>query len=293
MVTFRSGNSSFAFLYVFVLWYEQQINSWQPSQNKKTLSTSVIMTMEYEPGTLQSIRVRLTLDDLPGENRASGLSPEVLESAQPILEKARKIWNPMAVFRWLRVHQVVNETDGANGTVVLLNPESDERWTLEPGFSVKFLKPADQALVTVYTAGPEIEQEAQKASSREDFLESYLYNLIAMRIMSKTGDKIKQRVEKKAREKKWGVSPFLSPGSVHGWELHDQQNLCATLPLTAINVRLQENSVFSPFHTVSGLIGIGPDYRETRVGTTCHLCSRRKDCPMKRDKTSHKENDHG
>ncbi len=77
------------------------------------------------------------------------------------------------------------------------------------------------------------------------------------------------------------MSPFLSPGSIHGWELEDQQKLCSILPLNEIDVQILDDSVLIPFKSLSCLIGIGAGYKANLVGTTCQVCSKNNDCQMK------------
>ncbi len=136
-------------------------------------------------------------------------------------------------------------------------------------------------MVAVYSAGYEIEKETRKCSENEDFLVSYLLDLISLLVLEKTGDIVKKIAELKAAELGWGVSPFLSPGSIHGWELKEQLKLCSLLPLDEINVRIRDDAVLIPFKSLSCLIGIGAGYRATLVGTTCQVCSKNDVCQMK------------
>lgn len=80
-----------------------------------------------------------------------------------------------------------------------------------------------------------------------------------------------------------GRGPFLSPGSVHGWDLIDQAVLCSLLPLQEIDVQVgKKNGVLQPFNTVSSLIGIGLGYTAATVGSTCQICSNNERCEMKK-----------
>ncbi len=78
-----------------------------------------------------------------------------------------------------------------------------------------------------------------------------------------------------------GVSPFLSPGSVHGWELEEQSKLCSLLPIERINVIIKNDTVLFPLKSITALIGIGPGYDSNKVGSTCDVCSKKNKCEMK------------
>jgi hypothetical protein len=72
----------------------------------------------------------------------------------------------------------------------------------------------------------------------------------------------------------WAVGASLSPGSLAGWPLTGQRDLCALLPLERIGVSLNAVGILVPFKSVTSVIGIGLGYTGRRVGSVCHLCSR-------------------
>ncbi|MCP4342621.1 MAG: hypothetical protein GY799_28005 [Desulfobulbaceae bacterium] len=119
------------------------------------------------------------------------------------------------------------------------------------------------------------------ASQKGDHLEGYFFDLIGLIVLDKVNTEIKDTAEKKAIEYGLGVSPFLSPGSVHGWELGEQKKLCSFLPLKAIDVSIRDDAILSPFKSISSLIGIGKNYKSAKVGTTCQVCSKKNECEMK------------
>jgi len=81
----------------------------------------------------------------------------------------------------------------------------------------------------------------------------------------------------------WGVSPSLSPGSLVGWPLRGQRELCALLPLADIGVRLNQYCVLEPHKSVSMVVGLGPGYESHEVGSVCHYCALRDTCWRRRE----------
>jgi len=124
-----------------------------------------------------------------------------------------------------------------------------------------------------------------EASRTNDFLGAHFIDLLGLLVLEKTEKYVKRLAQDKALLAGWGVSPFLSPGSVHGWDLAEQTKLAGCLPIKNINVGISENAVFSPFKTISCLIGIGPKYEPTEVGSTCQVCSKREDCRIRQDQS--------
>lgn len=183
-------------------------------------------------------------------------------------------WNPRAIFRWLPVLGVTEETIQV-GTF-----EEHTATTLTMGFSAKFLQPARLTLLAFYTAGPELQFQAQRATSEKRYLDAYIIEIIALTVLEKVGVSISRLVENTASQHGWKVGPFLSPGSVHGWELSDQVVLRSLLPLHKVDIDCSDNGILSPFNSVSCVIGIGPEYTESTVGSTCQVCSNRSRCTM-------------
>ena len=55
------------------------------------------------------------------------------------------------------------------------------------------------------------------------------------------------------------------------------------LPIERINVNIKNNTVLFPLKSVAAVIGIGPGYDATQVGSTCDVCSKRDTCQMRQD----------
>lgn len=206
--------------------------------------------------------------------RTKTVRPAILTAAEQTLDLVAGCWNPVIVCRWLPVAA----TPGTDGTITLNGDAGPVQFDL--GHSSRFIEPAGQALVAAYTAGPAIEEETRKASANQDYLASYIIDLIALLVLEKTGDLVKQIAEQQAADKGWKVSPFLSPGSIHGWELEEQVKLCSLLPLGKAGISMREDGILTPYKSLACMIGIGAGYTSTTVGTTCHVCSKRLNCEM-------------
>ncbi len=230
---------------------------------------------DTQPRVLTHIEIDVGFQDLVPKIKTSGTRPEIAETAKRTLDIVKNMWQPAAVYRWVEFQQTQTDTMGR------IIPNSDSHVDIDFGHSIRFLSHATHALVSVYTAGSQLEQASKKAVGEGELLEAYFLDIIGLIVLDKAGDRIRQIAEQKAAESGWGVGPFLSPGSVHGWELENQTELCAILPLEKIDVSIQDNAVLSPFTTVSCLIGLGEGYDELKVGSACQVCSKNHDCQMK------------
>jgi len=233
--------------------------------------------IETAPQTLTSISIAIEPEDLFKAIRTSKTRPDILATAEATLNKVTGTWDPAIVYRWLH-----STPDQAEPHKTLLHGDYDRNpVTLNLGHSTRFIRQAEEVLVAAYTAGSKIETEAMRAMDKQEFLESYILDLIGLLVLEKTGDLVKQIAERKAADRGWQVSPFLSPGSIHGWDLEEQLKLCSLLPLDRIGVAIRDDAVLTPFKSIACMIGIGADYTSATVGTTCQVCSKKDNCQIK------------
>ena len=233
------------------------------------------MITNKQPEVLSPITIDINFKDIALKIKTSNNNPEILKIARKVFNKAKDIWKPMALYQWFEFENIGQDNLGR----IIQN--STQYVDFDFGYSFQFVSHARYALVSVYTAGQELELESKKASSNGDLLEAYFLDIIGLAVLDQAGQAIKDIAEKEAAKQDMGVSPFLSPGSVHGWELEDQKKLCSLLPLKKIDVKIQNDAILLPFKTVSCLIGLGPGYSDAKVGTTCQVCSKNHDCEMK------------
>lgn len=233
---------------------------------------------------LDALKIEIVPRDIAQHAQPSANTTRIGEMAADVLARVQEDWRPRAVIRWLAVEQ----EDG--GVILFKHIENGvavgQAARLNLGFSSRFLESAQYGLVGVFTAGDELEKHAIRASGEKRYLEAYILDCIGLAVLEKTRQITNRVVEQRAVEMNWGIGPFLSPGSVHGWELEDQKNLCKLLPLEKIGVTAQHNGIFTPFKTLSSLVTIGPGFSEKTVGSPCSVCSRKERCAMPRENNS-------
>ncbi len=231
--------------------------------------------IDCNPQTLSPLNVSISPEEL-GEKIQAGKKKQLfVDAAVLLLKKLDTCWNPAIVYRWLPASM-----DEDNQESCTLGSGSGAL-SFCLGHSSTFIKHARYALLACYTAGDAIEKEAQAASEKQQFLDSYLLDIINLLVLEKTGNIITGIAEQLANDRNWGVSPFLSPGSVHGWELEEQHKIAQLLPLNQIGVAIRSDAVLEPFKSLTCLIGIGDGYSATSVGTTCQVCSKNSTCQMR------------
>jgi hypothetical protein len=205
----------------------------------------------------------------------------LLREAQEIISSSQILWQPAALYDWFDVRSV-------EGPQVRLSSsaEPDTEALLNLGPKADLLAPAERVLVSVGTIGPALEQRVRYLQAAEENLKAYLLDSAGVLALGAVGEAVRCLAEETAADLGWGVSPSLSPGSLVGWPVRGQRELCALLPLDSIGVKLNSHSVLIPHKSVSGLIGLGVGFESTRVGSTCKYCALQKTCWRRREELS-------
>jgi len=230
---------------------------------------------------LTDVPVSIAAEEIIESRGQRPIRPELLRDAEEAISLGQSLWEPRAVYEWYEVRAV----DGHNVTVS--HPEQvGQAATLRVGSKAGLLEGAERVLVTVATIGPALEQRVQDLHKDRQTLKAYMLDNAGVVALGAVGEAIRCLAEEKATDMGWGVSPSLSPGSLVGWSLLGQRELCSLLPLESIGVELNTHSVLEPHKSASGLIGLGPGYETNRVGSACKYCALQKTCWRRREDPS-------
>ena len=114
-----------------------------------------------EPHVLSHLKIDVTPQDLARMIKTSGNRQKMLRVANRTLDRAENIWNPSAIYCWYDFLMAESDTIGRI-------QNSDSFVDIDFGYSIQFLTNASQVLVSVYTAGQELELASRKASKDVD-----------------------------------------------------------------------------------------------------------------------------
>lgn len=230
---------------------------------------------------LRNIPIELTAEQILASRGNRQHQPALLREAEEIISSGQTLWQPAALYDWFEVrslqgHQVCLSSSTEPGLETLLHL----------GPKVDLLAPAERVLVSVGTIGPALERRVSDLQAAGENLKAYLLDSAGVVALGTVGEAVRCLAEDTAADLGWGVSPSLSPGSLVGWPLKGQQELCALLPLDSVGVQLNSHSVLKPQKSASALIGLGPGFESTRVGSTCRYCALQKTCWRRREDPS-------
>lgn len=209
------------------------------------------------------------------------IRPALLHDAEEAITLGQTLWQPRALYDWFQVRGV----DGENvilSTGDQANPES----TLHVGRKAHLLASAQRLMVSVCTIGPALEEHVHELITSREGLKAYMLDTAGVLALGAASEAVRCLAEETASEQGWGVSPSLSPGSLVGWTLRGQRELCGLLPMSSIGVQLNSHCVLEPHKSTSAVIGMGPGYETTHVGSACKYCALAKTCWRRREDPS-------
>jgi hypothetical protein len=231
--------------------------------------------------TLQDIPIELKAEQVIASQGKRQIQPALIQGAKEAISLGQTLWRPAAIYDWFDVRAVKDKE-----VYVAHSTEQNRKAVLHVGPKADLLSPAARVLISVGTIGPFLEQQVHELQIARNHLKAYLLDSTGVVALGAVGEAVRCLAEEKAAELGWGVSPSLSPGSLVGWPLQGQQDLCSLLPLDTIGVQLNSHSVLIPHKSASGLIGLGPGYDSGRVGSVCKYCALSKTCWRRRDDPS-------
>jgi hypothetical protein len=230
---------------------------------------------------LVDIPIALQTEQIISSGRNAKIRPGLLRDAEKALALAQNLWQPRIVYDWFEVGAVEGEQ------LQLRAPApSGQEVALRIGPKADLLAPAEMALVSVITIGPALEEQVHQLQVAGEGLLSYLLDSAGVVALGAAGETLRCLAEEAAAERGWGVSPSLSPGSLVGWPLRGQRELCALLPIEKIDVHLNQHHVLEPHKSVSALVGLGSGYESNKVGSVCKYCALKDTCWRRREDPS-------
>ena len=223
--------------------------------------------------TIRDIPISVTAEEVllaQYLGRRTTFSKPILASARRAVEQALPLLAPAAVYDEFAVQGIEGED--------LIVANNDGELRLQVGPKIDLLAPAQRIFVAVDTIGPALEQYVDELQAQREPLDAYMLDSVGVVALGAVGEHLREVVERRAAELGWGVSEALAPGSLVGWPMRGQRELTSLLSLDAIGVILNPSHVLQPHKSATMLVGIGPDYPSSTVGSVCRFCSLSDSC---------------
>ena len=225
-------------------------------------------------------------EDLAAASRKSGrraAEADISAAARRAYDEGRALLDLRAVY------EIYGKEEIAEGCQSLSLRCGDRRENLFIGPRIGYLFPAHEVVIALCTAGDALVQDMKSSAEREDYLMMYFLDSFGVRALAEMSAHLRAEVEGIAAAKGWGVGPSMQPGSVEGWSVRGQADLYRLGHGEALGLTLNDASFLLPHISNSALIGIGPHYKETKVGSMCHECPRHDSCLWRRENMANGE----
>jgi hypothetical protein len=246
---------------------------------------------------LRDVAITLTAGEVLAAQGQNEHQPALVAATEEAIALGQTLFAPAAVYEEFEVRGVVGGrvalwareqgSRGAEEQKGISSPPllscSSAPLGLTVGPKADLLAPAKRLLAAVYTIGPALEARVGELYEVGEPLLSYMLDCVGVMALGVVGERLRRLAEQRAAERGWGVSPALSPGSLLGWPVQGQRELCALLPLADISVRLNEYCVLEPHKSVSMVIGLGSGYESHEVGSVCSYCALQDSCWRRRE----------
>ena len=211
----------------------------------------------------------------------------MLDEAKVAIAAAIDLWHPVIVFDWVRIL-------GMNGeTMTVVAEQTGQKAQLQIGPHIHLLSKAEMALISINSIGAKLDKKVNELNQKGENLAAYILDSVGVVGLSKVGIAASTLAEQEAARRGWGVGPRISPGSLKGWPVEGQHDLCSLLHLETGGLKLNQNGLIIPFKSASGLIGLGPKYQSSKVGSACTLCEHKDTCWRRQPDTTENKDSSG
>jgi len=227
---------------------------------------------------LRDIPISLAPEQVLAAQGRNDAQPDLKAAAERAITLGQTLWGPALVYGQVEVLGIGPESM----SIAPFNIGSSLPHQLTVGPKVHLLAPAHRLLAAVYTIGPALGARVGGLAKEGDLLLSYLLDCVGVMALGAVGERVRSIAQEAAAAAGWGVGPALSPGSLVGWSIQGQRELCDILPLADIGVGLNTYCVLEPHKSASVVIGMGPGFGSHEVGSVCLYCSLRDSCWRRR-----------
>jgi hypothetical protein len=227
---------------------------------------------------LRDILLTLTPEQVIGaqrRGRAGAPNPAMLAAAQEAIALGRALAAPASAQAEYEIRSV------AGRQIVLDDGRAERRLTLGP--KVELMAPARRAVIAVNTIGPALEKRVRELHTSGQDVLAFMLDSVGVMLLGQAGAAVRQQVEQRAVALGWGAGPVLAPGSLVGWPVSGQRELCACVALDQIAVRLTAGCMLEPQKSSSMLIGLGPEYDSSHTRPICEFCALKDSCWRRKD----------
>ncbi len=221
---------------------------------------------------LKNIKINVTVEAVLDQGLQIRDTSKIKKEVTEAIDLSIPLLQPKVAYMWVEVIEVLNDR------IVCCSYQSRKKNEFFIQAIDSLLSGAKYMLISIATIGSKLDENILALNQSGNYLIAYLLDHIGLIALEQINTAVCSLAENKAQKNSWGVSQFISPGSLDGWELKGQKALFEVVPFDEIGVHLNSTGMMNPLKSVSGFIAIGPEFASWKVAPLCSTCNRVSGC---------------
>ncbi len=139
----------------------------------------------------------------------------------------------------------------------------------------KILTGSEIATIFIFTLGNKIDEIIKEGNKSGDTLATIVMDAITTSILGTLREYVGNIIKKEGiKDESWGSTCTYSPGQFK-WTIEEQKEIFQMIDGGRIGVKLNKSMLMTPFMSISGVYGFGPEDKIDKTRVACDICPRK------------------
>ncbi len=139
----------------------------------------------------------------------------------------------------------------------------------------KILTGSEIATIFIFTLGNKIDEIIKEGNKSGDTLATIVMDAITTSMLGTLREYVGNIIKKEGiKDESWGSTCTYSPGQFK-WTIEEQKEIFQMIDGDRIGVKLNKSMLMTPFMSISGVYGFGPEDKIDKTRVACDICPRK------------------
>ncbi len=139
----------------------------------------------------------------------------------------------------------------------------------------KILTGSEIATIFIFTLGNKIDEIIKEGNKSGDTLATIVMDAITTSMLGTLREYVGNIIKKEGiKDESWGSTCTYSPGQFK-WTIEEQKEIFQMIDGGRIGVKLNKSMLMTPFMSISGVYGFGPEDKIDKTRVACDICPRK------------------
>ncbi|MBA7472110.1 hypothetical protein ES707_07430 [subsurface metagenome] len=187
---------------------------------------------------------------------------------EKLLEERRKICieniHPKAIYKTFEIEKVKGNSVYFKSGHIFNGPNIS-----------KILTSSEIAIIFIFTLGNKIDEIIKEGNKSGDTLAAIVMDAITTSMLGTLREYVGNIIKKEGiKDESWGSTCTYSPGQFK-WTIEEQKEIFQMIDGDRIGVKLNKSMLMTPFMSISGVYGFGPEDKIDKTRVACDICPRK------------------